>query len=115
MEEQNQQDRQELIKYVHLLRYGPSASQSPRRVFLPLKHIARTVKVSIQQVRVLLKQDPAKPDHRKVVKRGPRSLLLAQHLAYFTRPLILQKWACKTLTERVVLFHRRFGEAQIFP
>jgi len=115
METEQHRDRQALIKYVHLLRYGPSATQSPRRVFLSLKHIAKTVKVAIQQVRVLLKQDPAKPDHRKVVKRGPRSLLSAQHLAYLTSPLILQKWACKTLAERVVLFYRRFGEAKIFP
>ena len=27
--------------------------------------------------------------------------------------MVLQKWACKTLAERVVLFHRRFGEAKI--
>ena len=27
--------------------------------------------------------------------------------------MILQKWACKTLAERVVLFHRRFGEVTI--
>jgi hypothetical protein len=115
METEQHRDRQVLIKYVHLLRYGQSASQSPRRVFLSLKHIAKTVKVAIQQVRVLLKQDPAKPDHRKVVIRGPRSLLSAQHLEYLTSPLILQKWACKSLAERVVLFHRRFGEAKIFP
>ena len=48
METEQHRDRQELIKDVHLLRYGPSASQSPRRVFLSLKHIAKTVKVSIQ-------------------------------------------------------------------
>ena len=47
-------DRQELIKYVHLLRYGPSDTKSPRRVFLRIKDIAKTVKVSIQLVRVLL-------------------------------------------------------------
>ena len=55
MEEAKQQDRQELISYVHLLRYGPSGSQWPRRVFLRIKNIAKTVKISIQQVRVLLK------------------------------------------------------------
>ena len=113
MEAALQQDRQELIRYVHLLRYGPSASQSPRRVFLRLKDIAKMVKVSIKQVHILLKQDPSKPDHRKVVKVGRRPLLSAQHLAYLTSPMILQKWACRTLAERVVLFHRRFGEAKI--
>ena len=115
MEAVKTRDRQELIKYVHLLRYGPSGSQSPLRVFIHIKDIAKMVKVSIQQLLILLKLDSSKPDHRKIVKRGPRSLLSAQHLAYLTSPLILQKWACKTLAERVVLFHRRFGEAKIFP
>ena len=27
--------------------------------------------------------------------------------------MIMQKWACKTLAERVVLFHRRFGDVTI--
>ena len=30
-----------------------------------------------------------------------------------TSPVILQKWACKTFAERVVLFHRRFGKVTI--
>ena len=55
MEGDKTRDRQELIKHVRLLRYGPSGSQLPRRVFLRIKDIAKTVKVSIQQVRVLLK------------------------------------------------------------
>ena len=54
MEAAKTRDRQELIKYAHLLRYGPSGTQAPRRVFLRIKDIAKTVKVSIQQVRVLL-------------------------------------------------------------
>ena len=71
------------------------------------------MKVSIKQVHALLKQDPAKPDHPKVVKVGRRPLLSAQHLAYLTSPMILQNWAWRTLAERVDLFHRRFGEAKI--
>ena len=54
MEAAQHQDRQELVKYVHLLRYGPSASRSPCRVFLRLKDIAKMVKVSIKQVHGLL-------------------------------------------------------------
>lgn len=38
--------RQELVSYVHLLRFGPRGTRSPRRVFLPLKDIARMVRVS---------------------------------------------------------------------
>ena len=40
-------------------------------------------------------------------------LLSAKYLAYGASPMVLHKWACKTLAERVVLFHRRFGEAKI--
>jgi len=47
------------------------------------------------------------------VKKGRPPLLSAQHLAYLASPMVLQKWASKTLAERVVLFHRRFGEAKI--
>ena len=34
-------------------------------------------------------------------------------MAYLTSPMILQKWACKTLAERMILFHRNFGEVTI--
>ena len=39
-------DRQELITYVHLLRFGSRSTRSPRRVFLPIKDIAKMVRVS---------------------------------------------------------------------
>ena len=39
-------DRQELISYVHLLRFGPSSTRSPRRLFPPIKDIAKMVRVS---------------------------------------------------------------------
>ena len=39
-------DRQELINYVHLMHFGPRGTRSPRRVFLPIKDIARMVRVS---------------------------------------------------------------------
>ena len=103
-------DRQELIRYVHLLRFGPSSSQTPHRVFLRIKDIAKLVRVSSEQVSILLKADPALPDHRKTLKKGPSPMLSPEHIAYLTSPAILQMWACKTLAERVVLFHRRFGE-----
>jgi len=64
-------------------------------------------------VSVLLKANPDRPDHRKAIKKGPSPILSPEHAAYLTSPAILQKWACKTLAERVVLFHRRFGEVSI--
>ena len=39
-------NRQELITYVHLLRFGPRSIRSPRRMFLPIKDITRMVRVS---------------------------------------------------------------------
>ena len=62
---------------------------------------------------VLLKANPDRPDHRKVIKKGPSPILSPEHAAYLTSPAILQKWAFKTLAERGVLFHRRFGEVSI--
>ena len=71
-------DRQELIRYVNLLRYGPSSSQTQHRVFLRIKDIAKLVRVSSEQVSILLKLDPALPDHRKTLKKG---LLLCSRLS----------------------------------
>jgi hypothetical protein len=48
-------------------------------------------------------------------KKKRPSKLSQEHVAYLTSPLTLQKWACKTLMERTVLFHRRFGETKISP
>jgi hypothetical protein len=64
-------------------------------------------------VSILLKADPHFPDHSKALKKVPSPMLSPEHVAYLTSPVILQKWACRTLAERVVLFHRRFGEARI--
>ena len=61
----------------------------------------------------LLKIDPGLADHRKALKNGPSPTLSPEHVEYLTSPMILQKRACRTLAERVVLFHRRFGEVTI--
>ena len=39
-------DRQQLVRYVHMLRFGPSGSQSPRKVFLRIEDIAKMLRVS---------------------------------------------------------------------
>ena len=39
-------DRQQLVRYVHLLRFGPSGSQAPWRVFLRIEDIAKMLRVS---------------------------------------------------------------------
>ena len=113
MEERKHGDMEALIEYVRLLRYGPKASQDPGRPLTRIKDIARMLRVSHQHVRSLLRSDPSKPDYRRVVRRGPRAKLTAVQEAYLTHPFTLQKWACKTLSERVVLFHRQFPEVKI--
>ena len=46
MQSSKEMDRQELTRYVHLLRFGPSSSQAPHRVFLRIEDIAKMVRVS---------------------------------------------------------------------
>jgi hypothetical protein len=64
-------------------------------------------------VRDLLRTNPAYHDRRRHVRTGPPPKLTPAHAAFLTSPLTLQKWACKTLAERAVLFHRRFPESKI--
>ena len=77
-------NRQELISYVQLLRFGPSSSQSKQRVVLRIKDITKMVRVSPPQVSILLKADPHLPDHRKALKKGPPPILSIEHVAYLT-------------------------------
>ena len=46
MQSPKEMNRQELIRYVHLLRFGPSSSQAPHRVFLRIEDIAKMMRVS---------------------------------------------------------------------
>jgi hypothetical protein len=54
-------DWQELIRYVSLLRYDPSCSQSPHRVLLRIEDIDKIVRVSPYHVSIVLKSDTAFP------------------------------------------------------
>ena len=46
MQDSNEMDWQQLVRYVHLLRFGLSGSQATRRVFLRIEDIAKMVRVS---------------------------------------------------------------------
>ena len=46
IQDSNEMDRQQLVRYVHLLRFGPNGSQAPRWVFLRIEDIAKMVRVS---------------------------------------------------------------------
>lgn len=74
---------------MRLLRYGPGGDQAAPRACLRLTDIARMVRVSPQQVRVLLQEGQVKDSHRKTVRMGPQPKLLPKHVAYLTSPLIL--------------------------
>ena len=114
-EKSEQRTRQELIRYVHLLRFGPKCGRTGGRMFTKIDDIAMLVKISHSQVRVMLRRDQESEDRRTRIRKGPRPKLTPEQVAYLTSPLILQKWACKTLAERAVLFHRRFGEVKMAP
>ena len=101
------------MQYIRLLRYGPARRPGPGRPFLKLRDIARLTKLSMQRVRMMLDMKAASKDHGIGGRRGRPAKLRAKHIAYLTSPLTLQKWACRTLAERIVLFHRQFGEIKI--
>ena len=102
-----------MLSYLEQLRYSPTAALMPGTVYASVPHIAKIVKLSSTQVRKRLKlgvggrKSPAKR------KLGPASKLTGQHVQYLVSPVTLQRWAAKMVDERVVLFHRQFGEAQI--
>ena len=54
--------RQDLVAFVHLLRFGPKPIDPPTRVFATLRDIARLLRLSVEQVRRLLSIDLKKND-----------------------------------------------------
>jgi len=63
----------------------------------------------------MLAIDPEKEDASREVTPGRPPKLTSEHIGYLTSSHTLQKWACKTLQERVILFHRHFPEIKISP
>jgi hypothetical protein len=68
-EEGKQRTRQELIRYVHLLRFGPKCARAGGRVFTKIGDIAKLVKVSYFQVRVMLGKYPEGEDGRTRIRK----------------------------------------------
>ena len=46
IQDSNEMDRQQLVRYDHLLRFGPNGRQALRRVILRIEEIAKMVRVS---------------------------------------------------------------------
>jgi len=67
----------------------------------------------MQRVRMIIDMKSPSNDHAIGVRRGRPPKLSANHVSCLTSPFTLQKWACRTLAERTVLFHRQFGEIKI--
>ena len=76
----------ELMSYLHLLHFSPTSNQSPQRVFLLIKNISKTIKVTPQQVSILLMVDLALPNNRKALKKRPSPMLSPENFAYLASP-----------------------------
>ena len=108
-----QGDRAALIEYVHLLRYGPTAARTPGTVYASVPQIAKVVRRSPTQVRTMLRLGVGARRLPGKGKPGRASKLTGQHIQFLVSQDTLARWAAKTLDERVVLFHRQFGEVMI--
>jgi transposase len=106
-------DRAALIEYVHLLRYGPTAARTPGTVYASVPQIAKVVRRSPTQVRTMLRLGVGARQLPGKGKPGRASKLTGQHIQFLVSQDTLARWAAKTLDERVVLFHRQFGEVMI--
>jgi hypothetical protein len=71
------------------------------------------VKLSPTQVSTMLKLGAGGRLQPSKRKPGPASKLTGQLIQYLVSQDTLQRWAAKTLDERVVLFHRQLGEVRI--
>ena len=89
MEELKAKDQQGLVAYIRLLRFGPAATQSPTRVYLPIRKIAKMVKLSQQHVRRLICEDPSRPANPPRTRPGPMPILTPEHVGYLTSPATL--------------------------
>ena len=98
-----------------LLRWGPEAHVDPMRPRLKITQISRLLKISREKVRRILKQCEAGGPNKDMRTVGAPSKLEPRHVAFLTDIATLQAWGARSLAERVVLFHRHFGEIKITP
>ena len=95
-----------LQDFVELLRYGPRATRQPGTVFATIAQIAAMANLSTTTVSKILRLGTKKVVHGSKAKPGRASKLTAEHIQFLVAPETLQRWAAKTLQERVTLFHR---------
>lgn len=53
-------------------------------MFLPIKDIAKMVRVPAKQAGENPQADPTLPNNRKALKKGPSIMLSPEHVAYLT-------------------------------
>ena len=104
-----------LEDYVAMLRWGPARLRGEGRVYLKIAQIAKMVKVSPSKVRCLLVYARGDRPRQPQDRCGPPAKIQPHHVAFLTSMSTLQAQAACTLTERAVLFHRRFPELKITP
>ena len=102
-------------QYVMLLRWGPKAHVDTKWPQLKVSQISRMLKISREKVRRILKQCEEGGPFKHMQTVGAPSKLEPRHVAFLTDIGTLQAWGARSLAERVVLFHRQFGEIKISP
>jgi hypothetical protein len=75
--------------------------------------IGKILKVTPGTVRNILALGPVLPAPEEETKATGRSKLKREHILFLTMDETLNDWAQKTLSERCVLFHRRYPEVKI--
>ena len=106
-------DSEGMRTYVRTLRWGPKSNWGQGRPFMRIREIAQLLRMSPPKVRDLLTGDDTVRHRQPQDRRGAPSKLRPEHIAYLCSGGTLQAWADRTLKERAVLFHRRFGEIKI--
>ena len=75
--------------------------------------IGKILKVTPGTVSNILALGPVLPAPEEETKATGRSKLKREHIRFLTMDETLNDWAQKTLSERYVLFHRRYPEVKI--
>ena len=97
----------------HLLRFGSAEVNPSRSPLMSYTDIGKILKVTSVTVKNIIAQGPVLPVFEEEAKAPRRSKLKREHIRFLIMDETLIDWAQKTLSERCVLFHRRYPEVKI--